>query len=179
MEFINKVYIRKKSRTRKQIFSLVGSILCILILVSSFMLAGDIKINIAIAGMLAFLLSNSISGTGKGKYISVVSRLDLVNDVLRLVYFSIDREDGIGKRNEVIEFSKENISNIYYSYELDGIKIVGNGKREVEWTKTNGKDKKRRIDVINEVYIYFENLEKNDILQKIENELEKKIEYVK
>lgn len=179
MEFINKVYISKKNRTPKQKLSLAGSVICIFILIVSFIQAGDNKINIIIVGMLAFLLSNSMSGTQNGKYISVVSRLDLMNNTLRLMYFSIDREDGIGKRNEVITFNKEDISNIYYSYELNGIKIAGNGKREVEWTKTNGKDKKRRTDVINEVYIYFENLKKNDILQKIENELEKKIEYVK
>ena len=179
MEFINKVYIRKKSRTAKQILSMIGSIICFLILVITVALGGDRTIDFSILAMFIFLLGNAMTGTNKGKYISVVSELEMTDEKMLLTYVSIDREDGIGKRNEVMEFRTEEISNIYYSDELNSIKIEGNGIREIQCLEKKGNKKKKRSDYISEVYIYLDEVDKGTLIGRLKEITGKEIQYVK
>lgn len=179
MEFINKVYIRKKSRTSKQILSMIGSIICFLILVITVALGGDRTIDFSILAMFIFLLGNAMTGTNKGKYISVVSELEMTDEKMLLTYVSIDREDGIGKRNEVMEFQTEEISNIYFSDELNSIKIEGNGIREIQCLEKKENKKKKRSDYISEVYIYLDEVDKGTLIGRLKEITGKEIQYVK
>ena len=60
IEFINKVYMGKKAKSGKKVFSVIAGVLFAIVLIGSFLIAGGVGgISVSILGLVVYNLTNT------------------------------------------------------------------------------------------------------------------------
>lgn len=174
--FINKVYYSKKNRGKMRVLRKAAMILCLLVILTSLVEGYSLSEAIAPVGVLLIIAAGGLASEKKviEGYKSVPVRLLLDDTGIQIHNLELDKEDGLGKREEIYKFQWKDIEEIAYSGELDSIQISGVGKMNLI-RKNKSREKEYDVD---KAYLYFSGIESKKILDQIESYYSKKIEIV-
>ena len=155
IEFINKVYIGKKAKSWKKVFSVIAVILFSIILIASILMAGGVGgVSVSVLGLLVYNLSNT-GGKKEDTYISAVAVFETNPEEIVLVHSAIDYNDKLGVRDEINRIPWKDIASIYYSEELNAIYIEGKVDKEIIWKSEKRKSRPSRHKIVKQLILYL------------------------
>lgn len=174
--FINKVYYSKKNRGKRRILLKAAFILCVLVILTGLITGESLSEAVASVGILLVIAASGLASEKKmiDGYKSIPVQLSLNDTEIQIHNMELDKEDGLGKREEIYKFQWKDIQEIDYSKELDSIQILGIGKMNLI-RKNKSREKEYDVD---KAYLYFSGIDSKEILEQIEKYYSKKIELV-
>lgn len=168
-EILNKVFISGKQKSkRRTLFKIIISISFVFILISLIvgkeMIAAIAPVSLPLAVSFSGLAGYKVQGVYKNCPCNIILGQELIIENKEL-----DREDSLGMRNEKFVINNNDIEEVQYSTELNSLKIVGNGKKEITWITRAARQPKHKSTRV--AYIYLDNYNKKELLEVFKNYL--------
>lgn len=178
IEIINKVYYPIKTKDKTSVLRKLAIACCIIVIAAS-LLKGDGLSGVPV-GIIALLFVNLSGSMSRKKvtdaYKTVFADLILDNEKMQLWNKDVDKEDGFGLRDETYTFLWDKVSAIYFSSELMGICVEGDGVLTMKWTSDQRKEKADKTIEVKHAYIYFKDEQQEEVMQAIESVSGKRIQ---
>ncbi len=180
---VNKIYLqgKKVNRLLRILLGFMAGLLLLLGLIQ--IIVGKLSFTVVLQSVLLPLILANIGRKNLhgGHYMSAALELTLEPGKLLMHYPAIDREDGDGIREEVIQILAEDIADIRYSEELKSVRMLAKAETAVRYERTEAgrqQSDRQEKDQPEEFILYLPYEEKDRILTDLQKYLKCKILYI-